>query len=201
MDNGYLNWGNTVAPMKSTIFRNQARWSEWLESMRKDVECTFGILKGRFRILKAGVRLHGVNVADKVWMTCCAIHNWLLNIDGLNIEWQGEIGLFDDDEENSRMPFALRRLFNGAERRNYDTSGMGPGYVEDDDENNNDEDDDDHNINNTQLANEDLQNVATVINQTAVNDVKNLSCEIMRDKLIIHFDILFRKNSIQWPQR
>ncbi len=26
--------------------------AEWLESMRKDIECTFGILKQRFRILK-----------------------------------------------------------------------------------------------------------------------------------------------------
>lgn len=28
------------------------RWSKCVESNRKDVECTFGILKGRFRILK-----------------------------------------------------------------------------------------------------------------------------------------------------
>ena len=25
VDNGYLNWGNTVAPKKSTVFRNEAR--------------------------------------------------------------------------------------------------------------------------------------------------------------------------------
>lgn len=29
-----------------------SRWSKCVESIRKDVECTFGILKGRFRILK-----------------------------------------------------------------------------------------------------------------------------------------------------
>ena len=56
--------------------------------MRKDVECTFGILKGRWRILKAGIRLHGVKAADKIWKTCCALHNWLLDIDGLLANWQ-----------------------------------------------------------------------------------------------------------------
>jgi len=27
--------------------KDEMRWSKWLESMRKDVECAFGILKGR----------------------------------------------------------------------------------------------------------------------------------------------------------
>ena len=45
VDNGYLNWSNTIPPMKQTMFYKETRWSEWLESMRKDVECTFGILK------------------------------------------------------------------------------------------------------------------------------------------------------------
>jgi hypothetical protein len=54
--------------------------------MRKDVECTFSILKGRWRILKAGVRIHVVDGVDDVWLTCCALHNWLLDIDGLNGE-------------------------------------------------------------------------------------------------------------------
>ena len=78
VDNGYLNWGTTIPPMKNTIYQDASRWSEWLESMRKDVECTFGILKGRWRILKSGIRLHGVDVADNIWMTCCALHNLLL---------------------------------------------------------------------------------------------------------------------------
>ena len=55
--------------MKRTLYITETRWSEWLECMRKDVECMFGILKGRFRILKAGIRLHGVPVADDIWMT------------------------------------------------------------------------------------------------------------------------------------
>ena len=47
VDNGYLNWGVTIPPMKETATIAEWRFSKWLESMRKDVECTFGILKGR----------------------------------------------------------------------------------------------------------------------------------------------------------
>jgi hypothetical protein len=87
VDNGYLQWSCTVPPFTVTGDMDEIRWSKWLESMRKDVEWTFGILKGRWRILKSGLRLQGVDAVDKVWLTCCALHNWLLEIDGLNAEW------------------------------------------------------------------------------------------------------------------
>ena len=47
VDNGYLKWATTIPPIKNTVFYEETRWSEWLEYMRKDVECTFGIMKGR----------------------------------------------------------------------------------------------------------------------------------------------------------
>ena len=51
VDNGYLAWSCTVPPISGTHKIDKTRWSRWVESMRKDVECTFGILKGRWRIL------------------------------------------------------------------------------------------------------------------------------------------------------
>jgi len=45
VDNGYLNWSCTVPPFTVTSNMDEIQWSRWLESMRKDVECTFGILK------------------------------------------------------------------------------------------------------------------------------------------------------------
>ena len=107
VDNGYLNWGVTIPPMKQTMYVTETRWSQWLESMRKDVECTFGILKGRWRILKSGIRLHGVDTADNIWMTCCALHNMLLEVDGNSESWDGEEGMFDFDIDLDGMPFAL----------------------------------------------------------------------------------------------
>jgi hypothetical protein len=44
--NGYLNWPVTVPPLKTSISCHKIRFSQWLESIQKDVECTFGILKG-----------------------------------------------------------------------------------------------------------------------------------------------------------
>jgi len=48
VDNGYLDWSCTVPPFCVTNDMDEIRWSRWVESMRKDVECTFGILKGRW---------------------------------------------------------------------------------------------------------------------------------------------------------
>ena len=47
VDNGYLPWSVTIPPMKRSSLRTEIRFSEWLESLRKDVECVFGILKSR----------------------------------------------------------------------------------------------------------------------------------------------------------
>ena len=52
VNNGYLQWLCTVPPFTITIDLDEICWSKWLEGMRKDVECTFGVLKGRWRILK-----------------------------------------------------------------------------------------------------------------------------------------------------
>jgi hypothetical protein len=55
----------------------------------------------------------------------------LLEVDGLDVEWSGGIGMHDEgDVENYLHPFALDRLqrnFNGDNVRNYDASNMGPG--------------------------------------------------------------------------
>ena len=58
---GILSWSCTVPPLKDGFTYQHIRFSEWLESMRKDVECTFGILKGRFTVLRHGVHIlsHG----------------------------------------------------------------------------------------------------------------------------------------------
>ena len=73
--------------------------------MRKDVECTFGILKGRWKILKSGVCLYGVDKVDEIWLTCCALYNWLLGIDGLSNKWNDGVLVSDWEGELGRMDF------------------------------------------------------------------------------------------------
>ena len=60
VDGGYSPWSCTICPFKNYASIKEKRWSKWAESMRKDVECTFGILEGRWRILKTGVRLQSL---------------------------------------------------------------------------------------------------------------------------------------------
>ena len=115
-DNGYLSWSCTVPPDSNAKTYDEIRFSEWLESMRKDVECFFGIMKGRFLIFRYGFRLHKIYQCDQMWLTCCALHNMLLEIDGLHENW--ELGAKSDWEKCSSdleiydrdIPFAIERL-------------------------------------------------------------------------------------------
>ena len=80
-DNGYNEESCAIPPYKTPLYTDQYVWSEWLESTRKDVERSFGILKGRFLIFTSPIRFHGVAVVDRIWLTCCALHNYLLTFD------------------------------------------------------------------------------------------------------------------------
>jgi Plant transposon protein len=44
VDGGYHKWRIIICPLKHTV-EDKARWSEFAESVRKDVECSCGILK------------------------------------------------------------------------------------------------------------------------------------------------------------
>lgn len=172
-DNGYLKWSTTVPPIKVTANEMERRWSHWLESLRKDVECTFGILKGRWRILKSGIRLEGMEETNNIWKTCCALHNWLLEIDGIDCEWEGEIGQHDANVISRTIPFAMQRLQLGFDPRSYDASGMGPG---------------EDSI--PAVSTMETENVGEQIEQDieGVRIVRHLSLRYFREKLINHFD-------------
>ena len=83
-------------------------------------------MKGRWRILKIGGHLFGVDEIDHIWKPCCALHNILLHIDGYTEEWDGGLGQFDKEDIHN-VPSALQRLIGFTELQNYDTSGMGCG--------------------------------------------------------------------------
>jgi hypothetical protein len=83
-DNGFPDdWSFMVCPFKDAFQRKDVLWSEWIESIRKDVECFFGLLKARFRLLTKAIE-YGVFVCDDVFKTCCILHNMLLTYDGLD---------------------------------------------------------------------------------------------------------------------
>ncbi len=66
-------------PKKNATAVFEARWSKRIESVRKDVGCTFGILKSRFRILKVPMQYWAKEDRDNIMFTCCVLHNILLD--------------------------------------------------------------------------------------------------------------------------
>ena len=56
-DSGYPKCGMLMDPSHKDFDHYTVMWAEWLESIRKDVECVFGILKQRFRWLRNKVNV------------------------------------------------------------------------------------------------------------------------------------------------
>jgi hypothetical protein len=82
-DGGYHRWPCFLYPIKSGVAGSPTgNFSAMLESVRKDIEGCFGILKKRFAFLKVFNRMHSQMSIDHAFVTCCIIHNILLRDDG-----------------------------------------------------------------------------------------------------------------------
>ena len=202
VDNGYLRWPTTIPPMKHTCNRSELRFSQWLESLRKDVECTFGILKGRWRILKTGIRCHNTEVSDNVWMTCCALHNILLDVDGLSHKWtEGVRSAYEDEDgqfQDEEVPAAIRRLVDptgneGFRLQTFDGSRFGVRNTDF----RGDDDGDDDDIEQVDLNRSELQ-LPLVRSGTSV---MSINFHQFRAMLIDNINIAFHKNKLKWPRR
>ncbi|CAM9795070.1 unnamed protein product, partial [Discosporangium mesarthrocarpum] len=89
-------WRCTICPFKASITETQAKTSERLERVCKDVECFFGKNKGRWRVLKLQLQ----KMIDNIYRTCCILQNMLYAYGGLaelevNTDWTGNAGLHD----------------------------------------------------------------------------------------------------------
>ena len=128
--------------------------------------------------MKLPIRIHDIDEVDKIWKTCCALHNWLLEIDGLDkeftrkptSEWDRGIGSF-----GTGAPFVVQHLtLSGNQYRNFDAPGMGVGN---DCEANENEEDIEYN-----------KNIAStgigIIDRSGINVVCKLSYNLFTQKLI-----------------
>merc|ERR1712176_782327 len=184
VDNGYLPWPSLVPPSKMSLSYSEMRFSRWVESLRKDVECTFGIMKGRFRILKTGIPLHGIEVTDRVWLTCCALHNFLLEEDNLNSQWDASKYLSVEgrhDEEDVRHFLAATTFPEVAAGSTFDMSGMGGG----------DQHGDAPELDGIDEEMADASDDAIPVHRMELSEFKH--------RLIENFDILWEKRQVRWP--
>ena len=52
VDGGYHRWRHTISASRRIVRPEFVAWRKRVESVRKDIEDVFGVVKGRFRILK-----------------------------------------------------------------------------------------------------------------------------------------------------
>jgi len=104
VDGGYQKYACFINPMHNRFGYPEVVFSEWLESVRKDVECAFGILKIRFRFLRNPVVYQDATILSNAFKTACMLHNMLLEYDGLSdLKWENidpDDDIIDDDEED-----------------------------------------------------------------------------------------------------
>ena len=185
-----------------TMF-SDIRFAKWLESIRKDVKCTFGILKGCFRILKTSIRLLGQKSADNIFQTCCALHNWLLNEGGLSERWEegtptiweGCIYFHDVCNVQELQPAAEQRLMSPMELKTFDLSRIGLMGASDSVDMHAAQQCEHH----LHHKHTDMKNETTSYLWHARLWRSKLNLNYFRLKLIIHFDIAFERNEIKWP--
>jgi hypothetical protein len=148
-------------------------------------------------------------------MTCCALHNCLLEIDGLDYEWQGgvpsdweaEFGLHDLEDATRYVPVAALARFNARQftARHYDVSGMGPGEDRDTIEETK-EDESGTNVSTTEhgFYVENATVGGHIVNGVCIGGVRivqKLPRDFFRRKLLEHHDILCRQgNKLKWPR-
>ncbi len=80
-DNGYLHWPTLICPFMRSEGSSplESCFSANIESVRKDVECCFGILKGRWKSLDSGFKHRRIQICQHTFFACCVLHNMMLD--------------------------------------------------------------------------------------------------------------------------
>jgi len=90
-DGGYLEWPETICGYPYSSIPVRYKFSDWIASVRKDVECLFGILKARFMKLKNPCNVHSSKLMRSIFVTCCILNNMILRYDGLDSLWESDV--------------------------------------------------------------------------------------------------------------
>ena len=77
-DGGYLEGEVLQCGLKSSSEPGYGEWRTRMESVRKDIECYFGRLKQRFRVLKVPNNFRKKVNIDDMMFTLVAIQNMIL---------------------------------------------------------------------------------------------------------------------------
>jgi hypothetical protein len=78
VDGGYPNLKVLQCPPGLPKSEEEFLFRRVIESLRKDIERAFGVLKQRFLMLKTGFTTQSFQVMDDIFLTCVALHNFVL---------------------------------------------------------------------------------------------------------------------------
>ena len=151
--------------------------------MRKDVECAFGIIQGRFTILRYGTHFQSITRCDQLWLACYAMHNMLLDIDGRNENWENGTPsnweLINDS--HIETPFTISKL-----NRDFTTDELMQIQTKVDSE--------------MEESKEDLSKKYDKYTVDGIRVVAKMPLHLFQQCLVRHFDIRFRRKDIIWPK-
>ena len=81
-DGGFLRWPCLVCGVNDASHPGLMELTKVIATVRKDIECVFGIMKKRFEWLKRWSTLRKQVSIDNAFITCCVLHNMILSYDG-----------------------------------------------------------------------------------------------------------------------
>ncbi|XP_071694982.1 uncharacterized protein [Rutidosis leptorrhynchoides] len=90
-DGIYPDWATLIKGFGCPTDEPRIKFPRFEASARKDVERAFGVLQGRFHILRIAARTMSVNKMRRVMETCVILHNMILEDNGFVLsDWEEE---------------------------------------------------------------------------------------------------------------
>nr|XP_043632940.1 uncharacterized protein LOC122604103 [Erigeron canadensis] len=81
-DGIYPEWATLVKSFKCPMDPKTTKFKRYQKAARKDVERAFGVLQGRWAILKQDARPHSVNKIKRMMYACVILHNMIVQDNG-----------------------------------------------------------------------------------------------------------------------
>ena len=130
-DGGYLEWPATITgyPGVSSV-PAEYKFTDWVASVRKDVECFFGILKKRFLFFKNPITLQNMEDIDNAFYTACIINNLILKHDGLDKLWLDDVS-WENTREDGDIVVPQHDILDIYTTQLHDDVNFVPVYVHD----------------------------------------------------------------------
>jgi len=191
VDGGYQHVAVFIDPIHDRFGMKEVLFSEWLESARKDVECTFGVFKARWRFFRNPIRYHSPQLIEAAFQTVCMLHNMILSSDGLDVmDWDSidpdsEEPLSAADDMEWREPDAVIAEVN-------EPPHLVPAN----------EVEDDQGVEYDMAAlGQQLGADGAVVSRIVAYCTNKAQCELFKPALVDHFNYLYMRGLIQWPRR